>query len=43
MANQYDKYETILEMTNSKLMLLENEHEKKSLVLDRINDIEKKL
>tara|TARA_B100000424_G_scaffold176312_1_gene136171 strand:+ start:6054 stop:7352 length:1299 start_codon:yes stop_codon:yes gene_type:complete len=43
MANQYDKYETILEMTNSKLMLLENEHEKKSLVLDRINDIEEKI
>lgn len=43
MANQYDKYETILEMTNSKLMLIDNEHEKKSLVLDRINDIEEKI
>ena len=43
MANQYDKYETILEMTNSKLMLIENENDKKSLVLDRINDIEEKI
>ncbi len=43
MANQYDKYETILEMTNSKLMLLEKDNDKKSLVLDRINDIEEKI
>tara|TARA_B100000424_G_scaffold176311_1_gene136163 strand:+ start:2785 stop:4083 length:1299 start_codon:yes stop_codon:yes gene_type:complete len=43
MANQYDKYETILEMTNSKLMLLEKDNDKKSLVLDRINEIEEKI
>lgn len=43
MANQYDKYETILEMTNSKLMVIDNENDKKSLVLDRINEIEEKI
>lgn len=43
MANQYDKYETILEMTNSKLMLLDKDNDKKSMVLDRINEIEEKI
>lgn len=43
MANQYDKYETILEMTNSKLMVIDNENDKKSLILDRINEIEEKI
>jgi len=43
MANQYDKYETILEITNSKLMVLSTEEEKTSLVLDKISDIEEKI
>lgn len=43
MANHYDKLETGLEFTNSKLLLLENENEKKKLALSRIKEIEKKL
>jgi hypothetical protein len=43
MANHYDKLETSLELTNSKLLFLEREKEKKSLVLNKIKDIEKKM
>jgi hypothetical protein len=43
MANHYDKLETSLELTNSKLMFLEKEKEKKTLVLNKIKDIEKKM
>lgn len=43
MANHYDKLETSLEMTNSKLLFIENDNEKKILVLNKIKDIEKKL
>jgi len=43
MANHYDKIETILNMTNSKLVILDNDEEKKSLVLRKINEIESKI
>jgi hypothetical protein len=43
LANHYDKMETSLEMTNSKLILMETENEKRTLVLNRIKDIEQKL
>lgn len=42
-ANQFDKLETILELTNGKLLIIDNEKEKKSLVLKRINEIEEKI
>ena len=43
MANHYDKYETTLEITSSKLMFMDNESEKKTLVLERINSIEENI
>jgi hypothetical protein len=43
LANHYDKMETSLEMTNSKLILMETENEKRTLVLNQIKDIEQKL
>jgi len=43
MANHYDKLETSLELTNSKLMFIEKEREKKTLVLNKIKDVEKKM
>ena len=43
LANQYDKMETILEMTNSKLVLLDNEEDKRKLVLQRIKEIEERM
>jgi len=43
MANHYDKLETSLELTNSKLLFIENDKDKKMLVLNKIRDIEKRL
>ena len=43
MANHYDKYETSLEMTNSKLLFMDNENDKKTLVLEKINSIEENI
>jgi hypothetical protein len=43
MANHYDKLETSLELTNSKLFFLKNDNEKSELVLSKIKEIEKKL
>ena len=43
MANHYDKYETTLEITSSKLMFMDNESDKKMLVLERINSIEENI
>lgn len=43
LANHYDKFEISLEMTNTKLVLLESENEKRALVLNQINNIEEKL
>ena len=43
MANHYDKIETILNMTNSKLVILDNDIEKKQLVLRKIGEIESKI
>jgi hypothetical protein len=43
LANQYDKLETLLEMTNSKLLIIENETDKKELVLQKINEMEQKI
>jgi hypothetical protein len=43
MANHYDKLETSLELTNSKLLFIENDNDKKMLFLNKIKDIEKKL
>ena len=42
-AKQYDKLESSLEMTNNKLMFIDNHKEKSSLVLNKIKDIEKKI
>ncbi len=43
MATFYDKMETMLEMTSSRLIMIDGESEKKSLVLTRIQDVEQKL
>ncbi len=43
LANQYDKMETMLEMTNSKLVLLDNEEDKRKLVLQRIKEVEQRM
>lgn len=43
MANHFDKLETTLEMVSSKLVILDDENEKKKLVLNKINDIEQKI
>ena len=43
MANHYDKIETILNMTNSKLVILDNDMEKKQLVLRKIGEVESKI
>jgi hypothetical protein len=43
MANHYDKLETSLELTNSKLLFIENDNDKKMLVLNKIRDIEKRM
>jgi hypothetical protein len=42
-ANQYDKLETSLEMANSRLSFLENDHERGDLVLNKIKELEKKI
>jgi hypothetical protein len=42
-AKQYDKIETTLEMTNSKLLFIEHDKEKTLLVLNKIREIEKKM
>jgi len=43
MANNYDKMEISLEMSNSKLLFIENENEKNELLLSKINEIEEKI
>lgn len=43
MATFYDKMETMLEMTSSKLIVIENEAEKRGLVLNKIQDVEQKM
>tara|TARA_B110000879_G_C11173198_1_gene514590 strand:- start:2324 stop:3736 length:1413 start_codon:yes stop_codon:yes gene_type:complete len=43
LANHYDKMETALEMANSKIILMETEAEKRTLVLNQIQDIEQKM
>jgi hypothetical protein len=42
-VKQYDKIETSLEMTNSKLLFIENDKEKTLMVLNKIKDLEKKM
>lgn len=43
MANHYDKLETSLEMTNSKLIFIEHDEDKRKLVLNKIHEVELKL
>jgi len=43
LANHYDKLETSLEMANSKLLLMDTDTEKRSLVLNEIQIIEQKI
>lgn len=43
MANNYDKLETSLEMTNSKLIFIEKDHDKRNLVLTKIQEVEHKM
>lgn len=42
-ANQYDKLETLLEITNSKICYMSSENDRKTFVLDVINEIEQKI
>lgn len=43
MANQYDNLETMLELTNSKIMVLNREEDISLLVLTKIKEVEKKI
>jgi len=43
MANQYDNLETSLELTNSKMMVLNREDDISTLVLTKIKEVEKKI
>ena len=43
MASFYDKMETSLEMTCSRLIVIENESEKRGVVLSKIQDVEQKM
>jgi hypothetical protein len=43
LANQYDKIEFSLEMTNSKLVFINSEEEKNKIVLDKLKEIEARL
>jgi hypothetical protein len=42
-ANQYDKLETTMEFTSNTIAFIENEKEKKELVLKKMKEIEKKI
>lgn len=43
LASQYDKLETMLELTNGRLIITENEEDKKRMVIDKINEVEQKI
>jgi hypothetical protein len=43
LATQYDKLETSLEMTSHKLMFITNENEHKTIILDKIKELDKKI
>jgi hypothetical protein len=43
LANNYDKMEISLEMSNSKLLFIDNENEKNELILSKLNDVENKI
>jgi hypothetical protein len=43
MATHYDKLETMLEITGSKLIMLDNDADKRALVLGKIQDVEQKI
>jgi hypothetical protein len=43
LANQYDKIEFSLEMTNSKLVFIDSEEEKNKIVLEKLKEIEVRL
>jgi hypothetical protein len=42
-ANQFDKLETSMEFTSNSIAFIENEKEKKELVLKKMKDVEKKI
>ena len=43
LATNYDKMEISLEMSNSKLLFIDNENEKNELVLTKLNEVENKI
>ena len=43
LANQYDKLETSLEITNSKLMFMDNQMEQNQLIMSKIREFEEKI
>jgi len=43
LANQYDKMEMSLEMTNNKLLFIDDDDDKNEMVLNKINEIEIKM
>lgn len=43
MATQFDKFETSLDLTNSKLLILDNDIDKRKLVFNKIKEFEKKM
>jgi hypothetical protein len=43
MANQFDKLETFLDLTNSKLLILDNDIDKRNIIFQKMNEFEKRL
>lgn len=43
LTHQYDKFETALELTNNKLMFIENENDKNDIILNKLQEIEIKV
>lgn len=43
LSNQFDKLESSIEITNGKLIFIENKHEKNKLILQKISEVEQKI
>jgi hypothetical protein len=43
LSNQFDKLESSVEITNGKLIFVENIHEKNKLILEKISEVEQKI
>lgn len=43
LSNQFDKLESSIEITNGKMMFVQNKHEKNKMILDKISVVEKEI